>query len=332
MKVVRVVKPCITLQFLFSSEQYVRVRSDPGFLGKVYKKGVFMQYTDETFTTEIPRPNYMGCMGNILHVQVGDIVKVVFKNDADFPLTLHPQGLRTLKYYEGFMYQDGNSSVGDAVPPGQTFTYYWEVPASSGPTETGPTCQGSIYHSAFDPIADIHTGFVGTLAICKPGTLDANNNRFDGVKEFPLLMMAWNENINHYFADNVAAAGGIISPDTALFEETNMYDSISCYVFANLPGLVMDLHETVAWYILGLVGNEDLHPLHLHGNMFIHRTTREHIDDVIPVFPHTYETVEMCTMNAGIWLMHCHFGLHVHHGMSAVYQVTNQVTNGTLCI
>ena len=286
-------------------------------------KGVYKEYTDGTFTVEKPRPPFVGCMGPILHVQVGDLVKVVFKNNAPFPLSIHAQGLRTLKYYEGYNYQDGNSSAGDVVQPGETFTYYWEVPESSGPTETGPTCQGSIYHSAVDPIKDIYSGFIGTLAICKRGTLDANNTRFDRRKEFPLLMMAWNENLSHYFQMNVNNSGGVISNDTATFEESNMYDSISCYIFANLPGLVMNLYETVAWYVLGMGGIEDMHPDHLHGNMFIHRTTRQHIDDVIAVFPHTYETVEMFTINPGIFLMHCHFGLHVHHGMSAVYEVLN---------
>jgi hypothetical protein len=49
-----------------------------------YTKAVYKRYTDETFTKEIPRPTnelYMGLIGPIMRANVGDTIKVVFKNN-----------------------------------------------------------------------------------------------------------------------------------------------------------------------------------------------------------------------------------------------------------
>lgn len=309
--------------FCFRADNF-RVRKDGVLLGSIYKKALYKEYTDGSFTTEIPRREHLGVLGPTIHVAVGDIIKVVFKNMASRAYSFHPQGLRYAKAYEGQLYQDGDTSTGDEVPPGQTFTYYWEVPQSSGPTVTGPNCVGSIYHSAVDPVKDTYSGLVGTLVICKTGILDPSNVRHDSItKEFHLLMLAFDENESWYLQDNIDANAPGTDPTSDLFIESNKYDSINGYIFNNLPGLVMNTGETVAWYGMGLGVSEDIHTIHFHGQTFVHRTTRDHTGDVIEVFPGTYETVEMFCNNPGTWLLHCHVGQHTKDGMVATFKINN---------
>ncbi len=57
-------------------------------IGRVYKKAVYREYTDATFTTIKPRAAqdaYLGIVGPILYAEVGDTIKVVFKNNATHP-------------------------------------------------------------------------------------------------------------------------------------------------------------------------------------------------------------------------------------------------------
>src|SRR5215471_9591240 len=57
-------------------------------IGHIYRKAVYREYTDGTFTTRKPRAKqeeYLGLLGPILRAEVGDTIKVVFKNNASRP-------------------------------------------------------------------------------------------------------------------------------------------------------------------------------------------------------------------------------------------------------
>ena len=46
-------------------------------------KALYIQYTDATFSTPVARPaaeQYMGLLGPTLRANVGDVIKVVFRN------------------------------------------------------------------------------------------------------------------------------------------------------------------------------------------------------------------------------------------------------------
>src|ERR1700674_5654168 len=52
----------------------------PGYIGKVYRKAIYREYADATFTHLKPRPpqdSYLGALGPIVHAEVGDTVKIV---------------------------------------------------------------------------------------------------------------------------------------------------------------------------------------------------------------------------------------------------------------
>lgn len=44
-----------------------------------YRKAVYRQYTDATFTTRVKQPEYTGLLGPTLIAEVGDSLKIVLK-------------------------------------------------------------------------------------------------------------------------------------------------------------------------------------------------------------------------------------------------------------
>ena len=79
-------------------------------IGKVYLKAQYREYTDDTFTMLKPIPDkwkHLGILGPVIHAEVGDTIKVVFKNNARFPYSIHPHGVLYSKESEGASYNDG---------------------------------------------------------------------------------------------------------------------------------------------------------------------------------------------------------------------------------
>ena len=61
------------------------VRAGTHRIGRVYKKAVYREYFDAKFNRLVERPaeqQYLGLLGPVLYAEVGDTIKVVFKNKA----------------------------------------------------------------------------------------------------------------------------------------------------------------------------------------------------------------------------------------------------------
>ena len=316
---------CKSTNYFFRA-QYSRIQKDGKFVGSIYTKALFREFTDSTFTVEKHMDNdtvHLGVLGPFIRAGVGDVVKVVFKNMATRSYSIHPQGLKYSKSNEGMKYMDGvSNSDGDSVPPGSTFTHVWEVPETSGPAPNGPNCVGSIYHSAVAPVKDTYSGLVGPLVVCRPGILGPNGKRRDTVeRDFALLFQAFNENESWYLDRNILENCPNADKNDDDFIESNKYDSINGRIYNNVERLTMNRGDNVAWYIMGLGESEDIHTVHFHGQTYTHRTSRNHEGDVMEVFPGTYETVEMFAENPGTWLIHCHVSEHVRDGMVGTYTI-----------
>ncbi|XP_051718062.1 ferroxidase HEPHL1-like isoform X3 [Ctenopharyngodon idella] len=148
----------------------VFLSNGPTQIGSVYKKAVYRQYTDDSYSEEIPKPEWLGFLGPILRAEVGDVMVVHMKNFASRPYSLHPHGVFYKKDSEGALYPDGTSGhdkSDDAVAPGQSWTYTWEVKPEYGPTEDDASCLTWIYHSHVDAPKDIASGLIGALLTCK---------------------------------------------------------------------------------------------------------------------------------------------------------------------
>jgi len=76
----------------------------------VYRKALFREYTDSTFTTLKPRSHaweHLGILAPLIRAEVGDSIRVVFKNNASRPYSVHPHVVFYLKDSEGAGYEDG---------------------------------------------------------------------------------------------------------------------------------------------------------------------------------------------------------------------------------
>jgi len=62
---------------------------------------VYRQYTNDSYSQEIPKPAWLGFLGPILRAEVDDVVEVHLKNFATRPYSLHPHGVFYKKDSEG---------------------------------------------------------------------------------------------------------------------------------------------------------------------------------------------------------------------------------------
>ena len=129
----------------FDQDEDVFVGRGEHRIGKTYRKALYREYTDDSFTELKERPkdqDYLGTLGPLIRAEVGDTIKVVFKNNTDFAASMHPHGVFYKKNSEGAPYQDGTSGKknkgDDVVEPGEEHTYTWEVPERAGPGPEDP--------------------------------------------------------------------------------------------------------------------------------------------------------------------------------------------------
>ncbi|XP_047699907.1 hephaestin isoform X2 [Prionailurus viverrinus] len=299
---------------------HIFLSNQDGLLGSRYKKAVFREYTDGTF--KIPRPRtgpeeHLGILGPLLRGEVGDIVTVVFKNNASRPYSVHAHGV-----------VESSTGWPLAADPGEVLTYQWNIPERSGPGPNDSACVSWIYYSAVDPIKDMYSGLVGPLTICRKGILEPYGGRSDMDREFALLFLIFDENQSWYLEENVATHGaqepGRVNLQNETFLESNKMHAINGKLYSNLRGLTMYQGERVAWYMLAMGQDIDLHTIHFHAESFLYRNGESYRADVVDLFPGTFEVVEMVASNPGTWLMHCHVSDHVHAGMETLFTVLSQ--------
>ncbi len=80
----------------FDAVQKVWVERGSDRLGRRYKKTIFREYTDDTFTRLKPRPpewEHLGFLGPLPPPEVGDTIKITFKTNGKHPFSLHPHGV-----------------------------------------------------------------------------------------------------------------------------------------------------------------------------------------------------------------------------------------------
>src|SRR5436305_1589834 len=169
----------------FGDRENTYVQSGPGRIGSKYLKCLYRGYTDGSFDTLQPRPAseaYLGYLGPVIRAQVGDTIKVVFRNRCQFPTSIHPHGVLYDKGGEGAPYSDGTSGAAkddDGVPTGGTYTYNWSVPERAGP---GPMEGSSVmwmYHSHTREVADSYSGLMGMMVVTRKGMARADGSPVD---------------------------------------------------------------------------------------------------------------------------------------------------------
>lgn len=265
----------------------------PWLLKREWPKTRFIEYTDGTFTTKKPQPEWLGILGPIIRAEVGDDVLVEFLNRTHLPHNMHPHGLRYDKNNEGALYIPFGR--GDRVRPGGKYTYHWFATPASGPGPGQPSSIVWWYHAHEAP--EINAGLVGPIVVTAKGKAKPDGSPKDVDREFVASFMIFDQ-LN-------GKPGGL-------------FYSINGFIFGNLPGLTMKQGDRVRWYLLGMGNEIDLHTPHWHGETVTYEGRHT---DVIELLPGSMKTVDMLADNPGTWLFHCHVEDHMESGMMAVYTI-----------
>ncbi|MEP6618754.1 MAG: multicopper oxidase domain-containing protein [bacterium] len=308
----------------------------PGRVGRRWHKAIYREYTDSTFKLLKPRApawEHLGILGPLIRAEVGDTIKVVFRNNASFPASVHAHGVFYKKDSEGAPYADGTSGADkadDGVPTGGTYTYVWQVPERAGPTMHEGKSAFWMYHSHVDEQADIAAGLIGPMIITARGGSKADGTPSDVDRELIVAFYEADENNSPYFEQNYAKYALPVPkmaklPVDTVFgvatrgpsTESSFRETMNGYSFGNTKGLTMKVGERVRWYLMASTDFE-IHAPHWHGNVV---TVHDMRTDVTSLTPMEMVTAEMTPDNAGTWLFHCHVSNHLRAGMEAVYTV-----------
>ncbi len=311
----------------FGEKAKVFVARGPDRIGSKYKKVRYVEYADASFTQRKPRPpqsHYLGILGPIIRAEVGDTIRVVFRNKASRPYSIHPHGVFYTKANEGAPTNDGTSGADradDAVPPGATYTYQWDVPPRAGPGPDDPSSVIWPYHSHTDSVRDSNSGLIGAIIVTRKDAAKPDGTPADVDREFVTLFEIFDENVSWYLDDNITALPdkpAKFDRDSADFIESNKMHSINGYVYGSMPVPKMKIGEHVRWYLFALGNEVDLHTPHWHGNTVI---VGGHRRDTVSLLPATTEVADMVPDDPGLWMFHCHVNDHIDAGMTARYEV-----------
>jgi len=325
----------------FEGQAKVYTERKANRIGKVCRKAIYREYADETFTTikrRLTQWEHLGILGPLIRAEVGDTIKVVFKNNASRPYSVHPHGVFYTKSSEGALYNDGTSGPDkrdDAVAPGETHTYVWAVPERAGPGPNDPSSIVWLYHSHKDEPKDVMSGLVGPIIISARGTTKPDRTPKEVDREFVALFMFFDENQSWYLEYNIQTYAldpkSVDKKDFVPFDtdgnfffvgtgfvNSNFKATINGRLFGNLPMMTMKVGERVRWYLMSLGDFANMHTPHWHGNVVIQDRKRT---DVVFLAAAMMVTVDMVPDNPGIWMFHCHISDHLAAGMHAHYQV-----------
>jgi FtsP/CotA-like multicopper oxidase with cupredoxin domain len=303
-------------------------------IGTQYKKTLYVEYTDATFTTKKPAApewQHLGALGPIIRAEVGDTIKVVFKNKTNTGrgYTVHPHGVLYDKSSEGAPYVSGDPnafSAGNNVAPGSSFTYTWEVPERAGPGPADGTSVMWMYHSHVNEPQDENTGLIGPMIVYQKGAMKPVGAK--GIdREFVVLFKVYDENDSFHFNDNLLSTKLSQADIDAVIlgvgfnPEPNLKHSMNGYIYGTLPlsTMTMKKGENIRWYLMAMGTEVDLHTPHWHGNTLL--TMGGMRTDVLDVLPAQMVMADMMPDNIGTWLFHCHVNDHIKAGMIARYKV-----------
>ncbi|XP_078088755.1 coagulation factor V [Mustelus asterias] len=315
------------------SRNAMDIRSSAEQRNTLYKKVIFRRYTNALFTQRYEsgeRYNHLGILGPVIQAEVNDVIKVIFKNLASRPYSIHAHGVSYEKSSEGVGYEDYSTDwfkSDDAVLPNSTYTYVWNVPPRSAPRTTNSVCTTWVYYSSVDYVKDINSGLIGPLLICQNGTLNNVNEIPDDAREFILFFNTFDETKSWYQHDNkdqLCKRSCEMSKNDSDLIQRNTFHAINGFVNASLRGLVIYEKELVRWYLINMGRSEDVYSVRFHGQTFIERRESEHRLGIYNLYPGAFRTIEMRSSKPGIWLLDCENGEHYKAGMQAHLLVLSQ--------
>ncbi|KAL4691837.1 hypothetical protein H8957_002944 [Semnopithecus entellus] len=277
-------------------------------LGSKYKKVLYRQYDDDTFTNQTKRnedEKHLDILGPLILLNPGQKIQIIFKNKASRPYSIHAHGVKT------------NNSTVVPTQPGEIQIYNWQIPDRTGPTSLDFECIPWFYYSTVSVAKDLYSGLVGPLIVCRK---DINPNIVHRVLHF----MVFDENESWYFEDNIntyASEPNKVDKEDDTFQLSNHMHAINGRLFGNNQGLTFHVGDVVNWYLIGMGNEADVHTVHFHGHSYEYKDWGVYRSDVYDLPPGVYRTVKMYPRDAGTWLFHCHVFEHIGGGMESTYTV-----------
>ncbi|XP_029785375.1 coagulation factor VIII isoform X3 [Suricata suricatta] len=288
----------------------------PSSTSVMYRKTVFVEFTDRLFNIAKPRPPWLGLLGPTIRAEVFDTVVIILKNMASHPVSLHAVGVSYWKASEGAEYEDQTSQKekeDDKVFPGESHTYVWQVLKENGPMASDPPCLTYSYFSHVDLVKDLNSGLVGALLVCKQGSLA--EGRTQTLHEFVLLFAVFDERKSWHSETNESSAQ---APAPASVQAAPEVHTVNGYANRSLPGLTGCHKKSVYWHVIGMGTTPEVHSIFLEGHTFLVRNHRQASLEISPI---TFLTAQTFLMDLGQFLLSCHISSHQHEGMEAYVRV-----------
>uniref|UniRef100_A0A803TGS6 Coagulation factor V n=1 Tax=Anolis carolinensis TaxID=28377 RepID=A0A803TGS6_ANOCA len=289
-------------------------------IGKQYKKAVFRQYKDESFSKRIDKvwSKERGILGPVIRAQVRDKIRIVFKNMASRPYSIYVHGVTLSKEAEGAIYPSDskeNLTQGRAVQPGETYTYKWIVLDTDEPTAKDAQCVTRLYHSSVDMTRDIASGLIGPLLICKRKALDQKGIQNKADVEQHAAFAVFDENKSWYLEENIKAYcsnPSAVKRDDPKFYKSNVMHTLNGYATDRQNILGFCQSETVEWHLTSVGTQDEIVPVHLAGHTFLSRGKDR---DILNLFPMSGESATVTMDNLGTWLLSSWGSREMNNGM-----------------
>ncbi|KAM9486470.1 coagulation factor V isoform 2-T2 [Clarias gariepinus] len=277
-------------------------------VGPIYKKTVYREY-DQSFL-KAKTTSSSGLLGPTIRGEVGDTIIVTFRNMADHPCSIHPHGIAYGKQSEGSLYFDNTSQFekeDDVIHPGNEHQYYWEVTSEVAPQAADPPCVTYTYFSHNDIVKDYNTGLIGTLLICKTGSLDESGKQVHFHQELTLLFGVFDESNTWYSAGEAPL-------------KDNVKYTINGFTNGSVPDLSVCAHSKITWNLVGMSSEPELFSVHFNGQVL---QQNGHKVSSIGLISGTATSAEMMAVYPGRWLLSSHISKHLEAGMHGYLDVNS---------
>jgi FtsP/CotA-like multicopper oxidase with cupredoxin domain len=299
----------------FSDAELVFMANDTNRVGRTYTKARYKLYQDNSYTVplETSEDSELGILGPVIRAEVGNKIKVYFKNKTRFAVSMHPHGVTYDTSSEGLV----------GIAPNETFMYDWDVTEQAGPGSSDGSSVLWMYHSHVSEHngMDIYAGLIGPLVVYKKGMLENRKAKDIDSEKFSFFSV-FDENASLFLDINIkkyTATQNSLIKDDPDFQESNMMHSVNGFMFGHQQFQVTK-GKKVRWYVFALGNEVDWHTAHWHGNTTISKGYRT---DVVSVGPASMLVADMLAENSGLWQFHCHVHDHMVAGMISLYNVTD---------
>ncbi|MGF1428549.1 multicopper oxidase domain-containing protein [Kitasatospora sp. LaBMicrA B282] len=282
-----------------------------------------------------------GIPGPVLRAEVGDVVKVHFRNNDQhygWPHSVHPHGVRYDGASDGGWLAATPDRPGTAVPVGASYTYTWTCPPGSvgtwlyhdhsalqSPAAAAPAHDPNTPDTADHPdtaghpdIAD-HPDQGARAAAAKPGGGDDPMTELGAELGLFGVLVVTDEQTPKVDREFVVFLHDASKSDIPSLAQS--LDLVSGGAFLdNTPTFTAKVGDRVRWRVASL--GTDFHVFHVHGHRWRSRQGYQGWVDCEIIGPATTLTIEYLEDNPGDWVYHCHVTHHMMGGMAGRYLVT----------